>query len=93
MKTHSIKLIDGIFDKSKARDLLGDMLAFKINYHKLIRFSNQEMFGRDIEHSTIRIEQLSIEKEQLINLFDSLRDTDQVSINCIVEVKITGKES
>jgi hypothetical protein len=81
MKTSSVNLIEGTFEKEKAGKLLFDLIAFKINYHKNKKFSNEERFGVDQEQSAQRIAQLQAEELKLKNWLQQLNNSQTIQIN------------
>ena len=67
---HILKLIDGEFKPSEAGNILLDLINYKINYHQMELFSNEERFSKDLSNSKSRIEQLKkVRKclEEIIN--------------------------
>lgn len=93
MKKHTTKLIEGKFSHSKAKSLLTELLSYKINYHQLRKFSNEERFGRDCEHSENRITELTKEKQELTEWLNSLENTDTVNILCNINMQALTMES
>lgn len=87
MKTHTTKLIEGDFSPDSAHSLLSELLHHKINFHKLQKLSNEIRFGEDREHSEKRIKELSAEKQKLTQWFNSLESTDQIKINCNINIE------
>jgi polyhydroxyalkanoate synthesis regulator phasin len=61
----SIKFIDGKFNPEEAKEILVDLLNNKINFHSLKNFSAEERFGKPIEGSKKRIEELRSAKEKI----------------------------
>lgn len=93
MTKHTTKLIEGIFSHDKAKSLLTELLSYKINYHQLRKFSNEERFGRDCEHSENRITELTKEKQELTEWLNSLKRTDTVEILCTIKMQALKMES
>lgn len=87
MKKHRIKLIDGTFTLENVRKLLFELLSYKINYHQRIKFSNEERFGVDGEHSLKRITELQREKAALAAWVDALDGNSKVKINCNIKME------
>ena len=88
MKKHDTKLIDGNFTVQKANIVLSELLSYKINFHNLEKFSNEERFGKDYEHSEKRIKELNKEKTELGNWLQSLNETDKIKIKCTISLKV-----
>lgn len=92
MIKHSTRLIDGKFTVVKAKKLLNELLSYKINYHQMEKFSNEERFGTDSEHSAKRIKALTEEKIALANWIDSLGEGEKISIACNIQLKTIKDE-
>lgn len=79
-RTHSVKandgkpepisiefeLISGSFDVDQARELLLNLLTDKINFHNRRNFSAQERTGQTDPVSEVRIAELTMARERLI---------------------------
>ncbi|CAM3485225.1 hypothetical protein FLLO111716_13695 [Flavobacterium longum] len=87
MKTHYTDLIHGDFSRDSAKTLLFDLIQYKINFHHLQEFSDEERNGEISTHSKKRMEELAGEKEALKDFLDALEVQDQVRINCIVTLQ------
>ena len=88
MEIINLKLIDGQFERDKARTLLVSLLNYKINYHELQKFSDQVRFGKDKENSEKRIQELNKEKQELINWLNTLDKTSILDINCNIAMNV-----
>lgn len=88
MKKHATKLIEGTFPLLKAKRLLFELLQYKINYHQIEKFGNEERFGVDEEHSEKRIKELIQEKQALIKWIESLEHTTAINIRCNIKMEI-----
>ena len=86
MNKHTTKLIDGNFTIENAKSVLLKLIGDKISYHQLKKFSNEERFNQDHEHSQQRISELSSEREQLLNWLDQFDDSEKLQINCKIEI-------
>jgi len=86
MKTHETKLMEGAFTKESAKTLLVELLSYKIRYHQLKKFSDDERFGTDIDHSEKRMHELMEAREELVQWLDSLNGS-AVSINCDIQIR------
>lgn len=92
MKKHTIKLIDGTFTLPKAKKLLLELLSYKINYHQMEKFSNEERFGADREQSAKRIKELDEEKTAVTKWIKTLDERKALTINCKIKLEITKHE-
>ena len=45
--TQTLKLIEGQFQHEKAKEMLLNLYAAKINFHQMKNFGSQERFGKD----------------------------------------------
>ncbi|MEZ5173997.1 MAG: hypothetical protein R2850_10955 [Bacteroidia bacterium] len=84
---HNTKLIKGVFKKKKAQRLLSELLAYKINFHGIEKFSNEERFGKDLEHSEKRILELKKENSELNAWLKSIPEDDEIEINCDIKME------
>lgn len=92
MKKHHTKLIDGKFTAAKAKKLLLELLSYKINYHQIEKFSNEERFGTDGEHSAIRIKELKEEKIALTKWISTLEKDKKLNITCNIKLETSKHE-
>lgn len=88
MHTHNTKLIDGNFTMDEAKRLLIDLLYRKITYHETVKFSNEERLGQDPGHSEERIKALTKEKQELIQWFNTIKETDRIRIKSNITLEI-----
>jgi dTDP-D-glucose 4,6-dehydratase len=84
MEKTETKLIDGSFSKFKTRTVLMELINSKIAYHKVEKFSNEMRFGEDRDHSDKRIAELEQEKQNLLTWLDSIKEEDNLKINCVI---------
>lgn len=89
MHTRSIKLIDGEFTPARAKTLLLELIQYKINFHKVEKFSNEFRYGEDREHSENRINELTDEKYGLMAWLELMEKTEGFRIHCSIEVETT----
>ena len=88
MKNHTTKLIEGNFFQQNAKTVLLNLLSDKINYHQMQKFSNEERFGEDRDHSAQRILELKKEKQELTDWLNTFANTDTIYILCNIEMQI-----
>jgi hypothetical protein len=88
MKKHNTTLIEGTFALSKAKKLLLELLSYKINYHQIEKFSNEERFGVDREHSEKRIKELTEEKQALARWMELFEQNNKIKIDCNIKMEI-----
>lgn len=86
MKTHQTKLMEGAFTKESAKTLLVELLSYKIRYHQLKKFSDDERFGTDIDHSEKRMHELAQSRDELVAWLDSI-DSSAVAIHCDIQIR------
>lgn len=63
--TKTLSIIDGNFTSDEAREILSEMISFKINFHSLKNWSSLERYGKDDEVAQKRIPILKKEMEKL----------------------------
>ena len=90
MEKHTSKLIQGEFNRDKAKTLLFELFSYKINYHRMQKFSDEERFGKDREHSETRIRELLKERQELMDWINGLKDSDMLDIRCDVKLEVTA---
>ena len=88
MKKHTAKLIEGNFSHEKAQKLLLELIHYKLNFHKLEKFTNEIRYGEDKEHSDKRIRELTKEKQELAAWLNALDKSYKINILCNIEVQI-----
>jgi len=87
--THSFKLIDGSFIAADAKEILLNVIDYKIRFHQLKDFSGEERFGCEYEHSTERIAELRETRQEIIELFDNLTDLNEpIHLNSVINAQI-----
>lgn len=67
-----IKLIDGVFTTDEARDIIGKLLEFKIQFHSKENFSNEIRKGVQDDRSQKRKEELLRAKENFIQMISAI---------------------
>jgi len=78
------KLIDGVFAASEAREVLSELLNFKINFHHMKNFSSEERFQKPDQHSNERLQDLKNTRAQLMALIEQAEEKN-------LKVKIDSK--
>jgi len=82
------KLIDGVFVPSEAREVLSELLSFKINFHNMKNFSSEERFQKPDEHSNERLADLKDTKTKLMALVDEAeKSNSKIKINSKILVE------
>ena len=69
-----IKFIEGKFSPQEAKEVLVDLINHKINFHSLKNFSSEERFGKPVEGSQKRIEELKESREKIISIIQQAVD-------------------
>ena len=84
---HFHKLIDGTFTAAEAKTVLFSLVESKIRYHQMEMFSNHERFGRDVNHSEKRIQQLlELRNDLQIALDKAVEQNRNVLVNGTIEL-------
>ena len=65
MKKHSLKLIEGKFLHTEAREILTNIYSAKINFHQMKNFSSMERFGKEDKTAVKKIPALKKEMNKL----------------------------
>lgn len=87
----NFKLIDGNnYSAEDAKEILLAVIDDKIKFHKNKIFSHEERFGKQHEHSEIRIKELQTSKEDVMKLIEEHLATD-ASFEIYATVHITKK--
>lgn len=88
--THQVKLIDGSFLPSEAKDLINALIDQKINFHKLRRLSLWERDHHDESFfDNNRITQLLQEKKEVIELLKEAKQSGkQLRINGSLNIEL-----
>lgn len=83
----SIKLIEGEFNVSDARDILLSLIQSKIQYHENKEFSSQIRFGLKDSNSVLRINNLKKDIIELKKLFIECNNKKLI-INTTIQIEI-----
>ncbi|MEZ4948467.1 MAG: hypothetical protein R2769_14095 [Saprospiraceae bacterium] len=88
-----IELIKGVFSKMEGKDIIQDLLDYKINYHKRKNFGWEERFGKPNPDSVKRIGEL---KEAKAKLEAILRENesifDKIKVSSLVEISFVKEK-
>lgn len=83
------KLIDGVFTAEAADQVLTALINYKIDYHNREDFSNHIRFNHEIEHSKVRIQELTTTKQEIKNLLSETKLKDKkLQINGTISIRI-----
>ena len=89
MKTkNEFKLIHGTFDKSEAKSLLTDLYSSKIKFHSVRALRHEELHASKSEYHLLKIEELKIERNRLIELMNQLENNDLVNITSQIAISV-----
>ncbi|CAN5792595.1 hypothetical protein BH11BAC3_BH11BAC3_40230 [soil metagenome] len=69
-----IKFIDGKFSPEDAKEILVNLMNHKIRFHSMKNFSSEERFGKPVEGSQKRIDELKASREKIILLIQQAVD-------------------
>ncbi len=84
-----ITLIKGKFDPANAKDILLNLINYKINYHELKNFSLEERYGKKDQLSEQRIQELKNSRIQILKLIDhAVHNGHQLKINSVIKIEI-----
>ncbi|WPR70410.1 hypothetical protein SLW70_10700 [Flavobacterium sp. NG2] len=73
----NLKLIDGSFSASEAKEILTTLFSNKIQFHTTKNFSTEVRFGKDDEVSSKRIPELNQSLEKILNLITQAQENNQ----------------
>ena len=83
----NFKLIDGEFSVAEAKEVITNLLEFKIQYHTKQSFSSEIRSGIKHQPSLKRKENLKITKEEFLKYLENFADTDTISIFSEIQIK------
>ncbi len=90
---HNLKFIDGTFTPAEARKVLLTLISYKINYHQMELFSNEERFNKDLSHSKKRIEELKDVERSLKKIMDSASEKGAfLKLNGYIEIIVLNNQ-
>lgn len=87
---NTVKLIDGTFTATEAKDVVSSLIKQKINFHKIHRLSIWEgNENGNTEFDDSRVAQLMRAQEDFVELCRELqKDGKRMKINGILEIEI-----
>lgn len=88
-KNINLMLVDGDFSKEEANELLTSLISYKVNYHSMKNFSDQERFGRSHQHSLQRIKELRSELNALHEWLAKHKVNERISIRSSINISTT----
>lgn len=91
MNTNELKLIDGQFDRSSAREILLDLIDYKIKHHKIARFQSDIRYGKNLPEVEKRIEELSEDRIRMKEWLQSIPEDAVVEMFCNIQVMVKTK--
>jgi len=74
---NEFRLVDGVYDLQEVKEIMFNLIDDKIKFHQLKAFSDNIRLGEIVnEHSNLRLNDLKSSKNDLIQLLESLSNTD-----------------
>jgi hypothetical protein len=83
----NFKLIDGEFSVEEAREVITNLLEFKIQYHSKQSFSSEIRRGLKDEPSLERKENLIVTKQEFLKYLENFADVDRITIYSEIQAK------
>lgn len=75
---NEFRLVDGEYNLQEVKEIVLNLIDDKIKFHQLKAFSDNERLGETInEHSNSRLNDLKSSKNDLIQLLETLSNTDE----------------
>ncbi len=81
------KLIDGEFSVGEAKEIIGNLLEFKIQYHSKQNFGSEIRTGVSDQKSLSRKENLKATKIHFLSYLEQMSDTDVINIHSEISIK------
>ena len=82
------KLIDGVFQKEDALDVLNSIVLEKIKFHKRKNFSHLVRFGKEHTFSLDRQKALSTMLDEIIHALNDVPDDATIEIGADLFVRV-----
>jgi hypothetical protein len=80
--------MEGVFNSKDAKEILLSFICYKIQYHNLKIFGEEERSGVKNEHSAIRIEQLQEVRKQILRLIkESEHKNKKLEISSTITIR------
>lgn len=90
LKENEFALIDGTYHANEAKEVLGQLFSYKINFHKLVVHSLHERTAAEKAHSEIRIAELKKERERFEKLMNEwVGQGHYVKVTGNIQVELT----
>ena len=83
----NFKLIDGAFSVEEAKEVLGNLLEFKIQIHNKENFSSEIRNGVRNKQSLSRIESLKATRKSLFEYLDKFPKTEKLTVFSEIKIK------
>lgn len=82
-------LIDGTYDATDLREILGQLFSFKINFHNLVVHNMGTCSEEKRAHSARRIAELKQERARLEALIDRMESTGEMArVNGSIQLEL-----
>lgn len=85
------KLIDGVFQKEDAADVINSIVLEKIKFHKRKNFSNLIRYGKEHEFSIERQTALKIMLDEVMNALSEIPDDAEIKINANLSISVVNQ--
>lgn len=88
--SEEVILIKGEFTADDAKDVLLNLINFKINFHQMKNFGLHERTGKKDEQSLKRIEELKESKQQILSIVDEAKAASaKLKIDSTINIAVT----
>jgi hypothetical protein len=74
-KIYVIDLVNSLFSKEEATELILGLLEYKIDVHSKKNFSSQVKFGHEDEESKYRLEKLTTARDAIKEVLEKTKDS------------------
>jgi hypothetical protein len=74
-KIYAIDLVNSLFSKEEATELILGLIDYKIDVHSRKNFSNQVKFGEEDEDSKYRLEKLTAAREAIKEMITTSKES------------------
>lgn len=75
---NEFRLVDGVYDLQEVKEIIFNLIDDKIKFHQLKAFSDNIRLGEIVnEHSNLRLNDLKSSKNDLIQLLETLSNTEE----------------
>jgi hypothetical protein len=92
-KSNTFNLIKGTFSIEQAKDLLTDLYSSKLKYHTLCAWKHEERYATKSDYHTARINQLKMERDQVIQFLENLNVGGQLTIESSIQISFQENNS